>query len=853
MTQVSLVRAQPAAAPVRSPSTGRPTAGRPAADGAAVGAATGSRDEPAEAAGPPAPVGRTPGSPLRMRNWRVRSKLAAVLIVPAVAFSVVAGLDIAHSAQDALALDRFASQVALGRPVTALVQELQRERDRTTGYMIATGSGRGDGTTDQLSAALAVDARSVDAAIRQYRLAVARLRAEPGRQAQARLAAADRALSQLEPLRQSVRVGALRQGAVFDGYATIITALLDVLPDASGVSDARLAQQVAAVKDLSLAKELDAQLRGRLYAIAYAGSFTVGEFQAFADLRAERSAAIDRFRDEADPTQLGEYEDAVKGQAALAAARIEQTAVDRYQGPNLGIDPEQWWAASTTQLELVHTVERTLLDQAVTAADERGRSEWRSVALAGVLIGLILVAAFLISLAIGRSMARSLRRLRNEARTIAYERLPQVITRLRTTPRGDPVVDVPPTTVESSDDIGEVAVAFDEVHREAVRLALEQAVLRRNVNAMFVNLARRSQVLVERQLRLIDNLEQREQSTEQLEGLFTLDHLASRMRRNDESLLVLAGSESSRRWSEPVSLGQVMLAAVAEIEHYSRIRHESQDRMFIVGHAVADLVHVLAELLENATAFSPPTTVVHLTGRLIRGGTEAIITIEDAGMGMSPGAFKQANGQLAEPPIVDVAVSERMGLYVVSHLAARHGIEVDLRPSVAGGVIAVVVLPSGLLATLSGGSPADVHLTGTTSDRRVRGGPLARRPGARPANAFITSSPLTPGTARLTSPWWVGQNPEWVGPPARGQSRTVTAGVSPAGLPIRVPLANCPPAVADQPVTARSPGAHRASSGTLPEPEEVGSTLSRFYSGVRRADAEYDVSTDPAPNQPPVS
>ena len=187
------------------------------------------------------------------------------------------------------------------------------------------------------------------------------------------------------------------------------------------------------------------------------------------------------------------------------------------------------------------------------------------------------------------------------------------------------------------DEIGEVAEAFVAVHRSAVSVAVEQAPMRRTVNAMFVNLARRSQVLVERQLELLDELEREESDPDQLDNLFKLDHLAARMRRNDDSLLVLAGSESTRRWSDPVALPAVVLAAVAEIEHYPRVRHEAIDPVHVVGHAVGDLVHLLAELLENATVFSPPHTPVQVTAR---GGERvgAIIEISDDGLGMSPAA-----------------------------------------------------------------------------------------------------------------------------------------------------------------------------------------------------------------------
>src|SRR5439155_10959661 len=325
-------------------------------------------------------------------------------------------------------------------------------------------------------------------------------------------------------------------------------------------------------------------------------------------------------------------------------------------------------------------------------------------ALATLTVLVILIVAVLTSYVIGRSMVRSLRVLREQALDVAQHRLPDAIERLRTSPRGDPVIETGSVAVTNFDEIGEVAEAFTAVHRSAVRLAAEQAMMRRTVNSMFVNLARRSQTLVERQLQLLDTLEAVETDPDQLANLFRLDHLATRMRRNDENLLVLAGADASRRWPEPVSMSAVVLAAMAEIEQYPRIRHDVTHDVHIVGHAVADVGHLLAELFENATTFSPPDSIVTVTGGRgterpgpnglaplglspmeaeARGGG-ATVVITDRGLGMSPAGVAAANERLATPMAIDVAASERMGLVVVGHLAARHRITVELRGSPDG-------------------------------------------------------------------------------------------------------------------------------------------------------------------------
>src|ERR1700748_2947119 len=230
-------------------------------------------------------------------------------------------------------------------------------------------------------------------------------------------------------------------------------------------------------------------------------------------------------------------------------------------------------------------------------------------------------------------MVGPLRRLRNGALEVAGTRLPETVRRMSETDGENIPPEVEPIDVDSSDEIGEVARAFDQVHKEAVRLAANEAALRGNVNAMFVNLSRRSQSLVERQIRLIDDLEQGEQDPERLSSLFQMDHLATRMRRNSENLLVLAGHEVSKRWNQPVALVDVLRAAVSEIEQYERVSLNVQPGIAVRGQAVNDVVHLLAELAENATSLSSADTPVNISGHLLTSGG-VLLDITDQGVGM---------------------------------------------------------------------------------------------------------------------------------------------------------------------------------------------------------------------------
>ena len=310
---------------------------------------------------------------------------------------------------------------------------------------------------------------------------------------------------------------------------------------------------------------------------------------------------------------------------------------------------------------------------------------------------LLLLLVALVSTIVARSLIRPLRKLRADALDMAGNRLPQMVRRLSQSEGADEGVEIEPIGVTSTDEIGEVARAFDQVHREAVRLAADEAMLRGNLNAMFINLSRRSQSLIERQLSLIDSLEQSEQDPGRLSSLFRLDHLATRMRRNSENLLVLAGHEVSRRWSQPVPLVDVLRAAISEIEQYERVVLNVQPGIVVVGQAVNDVVHLVAEIVENATTFSPEDIQVYVSGQPLTSGG-VLLDITDSGVGISDQEMSHANWRLDNPPVVDVAVSRRMGLFVVGRLAARHGVRVRLRHAQAGGLTALIWLPDTVAA-----------------------------------------------------------------------------------------------------------------------------------------------------------
>jgi signal transduction histidine kinase len=356
---------------------------------------------------------------------------------------------------------------------------------------------------------------------------------------------------------------------------------------------------------------------------------------------------------------------------------------------------------------------------------------WRRVALSGGLGLLGLILSVLLSVLIGRRIVRRLDRLQGSVETLANQELPDVVARLR---RGEDVPVDQMTSIASDlgrDEIGRVGRAFDAARHTAVEAAVGEARMRRGVNDVFRNLARRNQSLLHRELTVLDGMERRTTDPEQLEDLFRLDHLTTRMRRHSEGLIILSGAAPGRGWVHPVRMIDVLRAAAAEVEDYSRVTVTTPSQAALTGPAVADVIHLLAELIENATTLSPPYTPVRVSGDMAASGFA--VEIEDRGLGMGETRYAELNHRLEEPPEFDVFNSEQLGLFVVGQLAKRHGIRVTLRPSPYGGTTAIALIPNALVGTDDGfmeGLPAGAS------------GPAASFPGAEPPPpAQLTGGP----------------------------------------------------------------------------------------------------------------
>jgi signal transduction histidine kinase len=651
----------------------------------------------------------------RRNRWRsiqdlpIRSKQTLVLLLPTVALLVLAALLTTSSIRNGSQAGRVSDATTLVARVTDLTQELQGERDLVMAYV--GGNKHGDRTT------LLTQRRRVDQRLAALRSNLNDLKLDGyGQLFQAKVRTAERRLTELDRQRRTVDSTTPMSLADVSGYYDdTIGNLLAVTAEVQNETDNRqLARRLSTLSSLAMAKESVSESRGFLSGARARGGFRAGDAERFASLIGAEDTWLAQFRNTASKQELELFQDTVIGPDIERVATLRARALAEAAGPRLDIDPRVWATASTTKVNLLRSVEAPLVAAAKASSASSETTAQRQAILVSVLIGLALVVSIGLSLITVPPMLRSLRRLEQAALEVAEHRLPSVVERLASADAGNQVelshldTRIP---VRSRDEIGRVTTAFNSVHEVAVRVASEQAALRQSIADLFLNLARRSQSLIDRQLKMIDELEREEPDPDALDRLFQLDHLATRMRRNAEDLIVLSGANPPRRWSHPVPLVEVVHGAIGEVEEYTRVEPLGLADIGVEGQAVSDVVHLLAELIENATAFSQPDTRVTVAGEPTADGY--VLEIEDAGIGLTDEKLAAANERLDRPAAIDPGLSRRLGLYVVARLAARHGIKVQLRHSWCGGITALVKLPQALLV----GSEAVIFPPGDGSAR----------------------------------------------------------------------------------------------------------------------------------------
>ena len=635
----------------------------------------------------------------------MRWRLLALIVFPTLAAVIFGGLRISSAASSAVAFKRTEQLAVLNSEIIRLAQSMEDERDLTAGY-IASGHPTG---TDPLYTALLNQRSATDEAVQQVTGDANNIGLSYSATVRQSLNSVLARISDLEQLRNAstpAAGGNIPALPLIKDYTNSIATLLTFTSmSGTGASDAQLSNDVITLTALARAEDQVSEQRGTLYAALLARQFPPQGLATLQSAQAQQAAAQQDFQSSASLAELQLFRNTVSGTPIDQAAVEEQEAISTSNNGSVGIGaltagvnpPTEWYGNMTFTVGKMRAVESQLVNNIVARSRALQSSATRSAVITSVLTLALLIVVLLFTTLVARSMIRPLRRLREDALDIAGTRLPDMVRRLSESEGSDENVEIEPIAVSSTDEIGEVARAFDQVHREAVRLAADEAMLRGNLNAMFVNLSRRSQSLIERQISLIDSLEQGEQDSGRLSSLFRLDHLATRMRRNSENLLVLAGHEASRRWSQPVPLVDVLRAAISEIEQYERVVLNVQPGITVVGQAVNDVVHLVAELVENATTFSPEDTQVKVSGQPLTSGG-VLLDVTDGGVGISDQEMGHANWRLDNPPVVDVGVSRRMGLFVVGRLAARHGVRVRLRHASSGGLTALVWLPDTVAA-----------------------------------------------------------------------------------------------------------------------------------------------------------
>jgi signal transduction histidine kinase len=638
-----------------------------------------------------------------LNNLPIRPKLALILIIPAVALLALAGLQVGSAVSTSRQADRVTKLTEFALRGTTLAHELQRERGLTVRQLLGSRAGR-----DRRP--LAGPRASTDRALAAYS-ASADVLGEGGLAPATRdkLRSAGNRLRGLAGLRRDVDGRAVGAPAALDFYDAAVADLLNTNRElVAGIADRELAQSVGAFVALSRIKELAALERELVIDVLARGRFGAGQYRRFTSTLATRAVLLSEFRAAANDAQRALFVDTLVGPEVQRTKELQAAVVASEGTAAVDVDPSEWWSVASAEVELLHQVEGRLGAGSVARSQAIESAARERAVFDGFVVLAVLALAVGLSLLVARSMLRPLRLLEVTAEDVAHARLPGVVEKLQRSEPIDLDAETRPIGISARDEIGQVARAFDTVHRVAVRVAAEQVALRQGVADLFLHLGRRLQVLVYRQLELLDQLERTEVDAKQLRSLFQLDHLATRMRRNADNLLVLSGAEPVRRWSDPIPLTSVIRAASSEIEDFSRVSVVPMTDAHLVGQNVSDVIHLLAELIENAATFSPPGTRVQITGEPTPHGY--LVEIEDRGIGMTDEDLAEVNEQLASPPAVDFRGARRLGFDVVARLAVRHGIKVRLRHSWFGGVTALVLLPPSLLSEVpEPGLPAVVE------------------------------------------------------------------------------------------------------------------------------------------------
>ncbi|HEX7307435.1 nitrate- and nitrite sensing domain-containing protein [Lentzea sp.] len=628
-------------------------------------------------------------------NYRtIRSRLAGVVVVPSVVLLVMWAVFSSYTLFDGFYMRSVASTVKdVTIPSVEAFAALQKERQLSLVLLSQAGGGGTDGLKRQQQA--------TDESVGRMKQAFAGLSGSSPPDVVERVTAITTLLDDLPRQRAQVESRSANAQAVYDYYNSLVDAGVALFSrQARLVPDAEASQ--SGVQAVTIFQAADWMSRGETVGSRglLNGTFAPAE-------RVEFSRLAGAYHSSLDSTMPFALEQARQQYDALRGGPEYRALLDlegRIINGDRDVTEQQWRAAAAPVHErLVGIAVRQAEDSAALGLD-KANSRVTAVLIGSLIALLAVVVGIVLALRIShrlvsKALVTRLTSLREDTLRLAQERLPHIVARLRGGEQVDVHRDMPPLDY-GNDEIGQVADAFNTAQYTAVAAAVKETQAREGVNRVFLDIAHRNQGLVHRQLKILDKLEREEENPEQLDSLFQLDHLATRARRNAENLIILAGEQPGRQWRKPVRLSDVLRAAVAETEHYVRVKVNPAPDRALVGVAVADTIHLLAEFVDNATAFSSPRSevVIHSANAVPHG---IVIEIEDHGLGLTREERLQANAKLSNPPDFETMAfrgESRLGLFVVARLAARRGIKVELRDSPYGGTVALCVLPPNIVA-----------------------------------------------------------------------------------------------------------------------------------------------------------
>jgi Nitrate and nitrite sensing/Histidine kinase-, DNA gyrase B-, and HSP90-like ATPase len=658
----------------------------------------------------PLDAGRLPAT--RRRRWGpVRLQLTIVALLPAIGL-LAASVFVVHSSFSIVFDAGRAQTLAEMSSATAqLLHELGREQAETIALQERGGS----------SGQLLVTAQRArtDGALDAYQIA-AKKAASTAPAMSAVLNGAQSLLGRLSGVRRDAG-GGLAAPYPYQPLMTALVAVSDAVP--AQLIGRDLANRTQAIANLVAAKQALAEQRDLLRSAFSRHSLAAPEKLALAQLVAVEQQRILAFQLKADSGGWETFKRLMSGADVDTTRQVRDRALAG-DGAALTQDSDGWYVVSSYALRQLHEVELVLIDELAQSAGTARGDALRDAVVTVILASILATGTAAVAVALATRTSRRIRRLEAAALATATG-LASAIAEI--TAADDPAstrdshlarrAKTNNVSIGSRDEIGQVASALTVVHATAVNLAAGQALMRLDVELLVAALARRSQELVLKQLRAIDELEDRELDPDVLAKYYAVDHLATRMLRNDENLLVLVGAQSGRKLNRPYPLFDVVRAASAEIADYARIDIADMPLVGIAAHAVGDLVHLLAEFLENSTTFSAQDTRVTVTGHRTIDGLR--IVVYDNGVGMTPVAMADANRRLAQPSSLTSALAHTLGLLVVARLAAHHGIRAELRSRERMGTASVIAIPENLLVDPP--SPAVAPLT-TSAWRRVANG-----------------------------------------------------------------------------------------------------------------------------------